>query len=173
MSKFSLINLVIYQTIWFVAAIYQQNGIAIISCLILIHFVLSPTQYKDVKILLLALIGICVDQALFTLGVIEFTNNSAVIPYWLMLLWCGFSLCFNHSLKWILSLPLIIQSIIGGIFGALSYFAALKFGAILTSLSPTVFILIFITIWGILFPVLSIIHKRVFSSTHAKIKVSS
>ncbi len=162
MSKFSLTNILFFQIIWFVSAIYQQSGLAIIGILIIVHFIFSPSKKDDIKVLCLALIGVCVDQLLFMINVIGFSDNSTIIPYWLILLWCYFSLCFNHSLQWIVKLPLFIQSFLGGLFGTLSYIAALSFGAISTTLTHSTFIIYLLIIWSILFPLLSFAHKCLF-----------
>lgn len=163
MSKFLLTNLLFFQIIWFVSAVYQQDGIVVTTLLIIIHFIFSPSKKNDVKVLLLAAIGLCVDQLLLMLNIIGFSNNTTMVPYWFILLWCYFSITFNHSLQWTLQLPIVLQSLLGGIFGTLSYIGALSFNAISTTVSQTAFILYFFITWSILFPLLSVVHKYLFS----------
>jgi hypothetical protein len=173
MSKFFLTNAVFFQLVWFACAIYQQSSIVIVSLLIVIHFILSPSPLNDFKVLVLSLVGISVDQALFVAGVIEFSSSSPVIPYWLILLWCYFAMCFNHSLRWTLSIPVWGQSILGGVFGTLSYLAAVNFEAIASPFSTVTFVICFFVVWAALFPLLIITHKRLIPLTHYPKKVPS
>jgi hypothetical protein len=155
MRKFSLINFVAFQVSWFLCASYQKNAIPIVMILICIHFLLSPKKSDDLKVLPIALVGIVIDQLLIILHIIEIpqgTTSSVIIPVWLALLWCVFSWCFNHSLQWVCNLSLSKISIIGAIFGTLSYYAALKIGVFNSLLSPPYFICIMAIIWALLLP---------------------
>jgi hypothetical protein len=123
--------------------------------LISIHFLLSSKKYDDLKVLPIALVGIVIDQLLIILHIIEIpqsTTPTLIIPVWLALLWCVFSWSFNHSLQWVCNLSLSKVSIIGAIFGTLSYYAALKIGVFTSSLSPPYFIGIMAIIWALLLP---------------------
>lgn len=169
MSKFSLINFVIFQACWFTAALYQQSGTLTMLGLLIIHFLLSPTKYNDVKVLLLALLGCSVDQFLYVLGVLEFTTYSAFIPTWLVLLWCCFVLSLNHSLHWLVKSPIVIQVILGGVFGSLSYFAALNFSALQTSLSSIYFVIVIAVTWAIVLPTFCVIFRELLFPQNKKL----
>ena len=97
MKLFLVINLVVFQLCWFLAATYQHNSVLIIVGLLGIHFLCSPTKLADVKVLPIALVGVVVDQLLIILQVIQLPSDSTsplTIPLWLILLWCIFSWCF-------------------------------------------------------------------------------
>lgn len=155
MRLFSLISFAVFQLSWFLSATYQDNAIPMVVALMCIHFLFSPTKNDDVKVLPIALIGIVIDQLLIILHIIEIPQSATqalIIPVWLILLWCVFSWSFNHTLQWMCKLSLSKVSILGAIFGSLSYYAALKIGIFNSILSPIYFVLVMAIIWGLLLP---------------------
>ncbi|MGS0724255.1 DUF2878 domain-containing protein, partial [Shewanella sp. 30m-9] len=102
-------------------------------------------------------IGITVDSLLVWFGVFKFDN----MPYWLGLLWLYFALCLDYSLALFRKFPLLLQAILGGIFGCLSYLAGAKFDAVMLPLGEVWSGLILVLIWSCLFPVLLIISSRI------------
>ena len=102
MKLFSVINFVIFQLCWFIAATYQESGALMLLVLLCIHFVLSPSKKVDLEILPIALVGIVVDQLLISLQILQLPQGDEtplMIPFWLIFLWCSLTWCFNHSLK--------------------------------------------------------------------------
>ena len=133
--------------------------------LLVIHFIFSPCKRNDTKLLLLALIGAFVDQALLMLNIIEFTDSTGqyltIIPSWLVLLWISLVLCFNHSLAWLTQRPWWQLAIIGAISGPLSYYGGLTFGAFTTNVTTFEFIATYALIWLVLLPVLVELHALI------------
>lgn len=161
MRLFSLINFVIFQLSWFLSATFKESAVPLIIALLIIHFLCSSKKKADLAILPIALIGITIDQLLMILHIIEIPqspNHALIIPVWLMLLWCIFAWSFNHSLQWVNNLSLTKLSILGSVFGTLSYYAALKLNVFNTLLPHIYFIVIMALIWGFLLPFLTRIH---------------
>ena len=161
MKLFLLINFIVFQLCWFLAAIYQQSAVGVMLGLLCIHFAFSPTKLADIKVLPIALVGILVDQLLIHLHVIQLPVNTAtplVIPLTLVLLWCVFSWCFNHSLNWLTNISLKKAAVLGGVFGSLSYTSALKLDVFSSTLPLLYFVLIFTVIWTLLLPLFIRMH---------------
>jgi len=157
MKTFSIINFVVFQLCWLLAATYQQQAVFYIVGLLSIHFLLSPTKLADLEILVIALVGIVIDQLLIILHVIQLPENAttpATIPLWLMLLWCSFSWCFNHSLQWLNKLTQTQLAVLGAVFGTLSYTAALQLNVFNSVLPTLYFVAVLAIIWALLLPFL-------------------
>ncbi|MGL5359431.1 MAG: DUF2878 domain-containing protein, partial [Shewanella sp.] len=73
-----------------------------------------------------AALGIAIDIGLMALGVFEFS----VFPWWLCCLWLHFALSLKYSLAFMGALPLVVQALLGGIFGALSYVSGAQLDAV-------------------------------------------
>lgn len=162
MKKFWLIDLIVFQSAWWLCALYSYHASPIVSALLIMRLIISPTRKHDLMLLPVALIGILFDQIMISNHII--VQQSDVIPMWLILLWCFFILTFNHSLAWLAQLPLAAKIASGALFGPLSYYSASLLGAI--SLSPKIVIaMIFYSIFfalllpGILFIQQKLIHK--------------
>ncbi|WP_076415401.1 DUF2878 domain-containing protein [Shewanella sp. UCD-KL12] len=150
MKRFWLINLVLFQATWFVSAIYTDRAWPYLLAIVLVHFLLSPTTKKDSRLLILMPIGVVVDKVLMDLGV--FYTSAEVFPFWLMLIWCMFIISFNHSLKWLMAMPLALSALIGAIAGPLSYRLGAELGALEWGVGELNGILILAAIWGVLLP---------------------
>lgn len=161
-KPFLLINFGLFQASWWAAALWNQYASALIACFIAIHFLLSPTRRSDAQLLLVAALGMSVDQCLAMLGVLEF--EQAYIPLWLVLLWGSFALCLHHSCRWLNKLKLWQVALLGGIFGSLSYVAAINLGVFTTTLTTWQFVLIDGACWLVLLPAMVIWAKSIDSS---------
>ena len=156
-TLFILINAVCFQLVWW-AGVLAQNQLLLLSILLILsHFLLSPSARHDALVMgVCGAIGIAVDSLLVWFGVFEFAN----IPYWLGLLWLYFALCLDYSLSVFRKFPLWLQSVLGGVFGCLSYLAGAKFDAVELPLGDAWSALILALIWSGLFPVLLIISSK-------------
>lgn len=157
MKSFLIINVVLFQTCWLVAAFYPDYAAIVITALLIMHFVITPTRRLDTKILLMGLLGAGIDQALISLNVINV--NQPVIPLWLVTLWLFLSVCLNHSLGWLTKFKTWQVALIGSVFGTLSYVTALNLGAFTTSLPFYQFVIIEIVIWFVLLPTMVKFHR--------------
>lgn len=150
---FNVINFSIYQAMLLLALFYQHSAVKLMLVLLLLHFLLSPSRQTDMRFMLLALIGATVDQVLVTMNVL--TVDGGIIPFYLVLIWCALALTFNHSLRWITTLKPLYIMLTGAIAGPLSYYAALKTGALETPITTTSYVAIYAFVWLLLLPLLS------------------
>lgn len=162
MKPFLIINVVLFQTCWLVAAFYSDYAALVITVLLILHFVITPTRRLDSKILLMGLLGAGIDQALISLNVINV--NQPFIPLWLVTLWLFLSVCLNHSLAWLVKLKTWQVAFLGSTFGTLSYIAALNLGAFTTSLPFYQFVIIEILVWFALLPIMVKFHQFINAS---------
>ncbi len=159
MKKFWIINLVIFQSAWFIAALLQQQSVPILLVLLVMNFVLSPTRTADFRLLLWVPLGWVLDYTLIQSTLFLSSSGSPGIPVWLMCFWCLFIVSLNHSMDWLSRLPRIPISIVGAMFAGISYLSAIKFGALQTDHSLIVVFTVIFSCWCCLFPLL--LHVKV------------
>jgi hypothetical protein len=98
-----------------------------LGLLLALHLLCSPTPWRDLRLLPLALFGCALDYGLTVLGLFEFDDG---FPSWLVLLWLGFALTLAHGLAWLAALPRWQQAVLGGFGGAGSYLIGVGLGAV-------------------------------------------
>jgi hypothetical protein len=118
--------------------------------MLMLHMKYSPTLHDDLKVLPLALAGICIDAILMQLGIFQF----AVFPLWLLLIWVGFIWTLGHSLKMLRKLPIAVLAPLGAVAGTSSYLAGWRFGAVAFPLGVMTTGLILVIIWALLLPLM-------------------
>ena len=128
-GRFKLVNFAVFQSIWFLAIVYQQAAASFCVLLLLLHFLLSPTPWLDFRTTFCAiLVGILLDYTLMQSGMYQFANGS--FPLWLACIWIAFVLSLRHSLAWLAPRPWFVQSLLGAIGGTLSYASGARLGAV-------------------------------------------
>lgn len=152
MKHFWIINLVLFQASWAAAAWYTEQATIIIACLLLLHFVCSPSAKFDANLLLLGLIGIAADGLQLVLG--TFYSPNSVFPVWLILLWAMFIISLNHCLHWLTHLRTWQLVCVGALGGSLSYWAGIQSGALQTHWPIPWVITSLMLNWGIILPLL-------------------
>jgi len=155
---FILMNALCFQLVWW-AGVLAHNQFILLSVLLLIsHFLFSKSVRHDALLMCVCgVMGIAVDSLLLWFGVFEFN----ITPYWLALLWCYFALSLDYSLGFFRTLPLWLQSLLGGLFGSLSYLTGAKFDAVVLPLGDVWSALVLALIWSGLFPVLLWVSNRI------------
>ncbi|TVP15869.1 DUF2878 domain-containing protein [Shewanella sp. KCT] len=152
MKAFWLINLGLFQLAWWSAAWLTNSASYIISGLIVLHCLLSPSVKADLRLMALLPLGLLVDGVLIALGV--FRGVESAFPLWLALLWVIFLMSLNHSLRLLSGLSLPWLMLIGALGGAGSYWAGVSLGALTTQVSVISFWLIAAPVWAVLLPLL-------------------
>jgi hypothetical protein len=104
---------------------------------LLFAFVQLAPRYRargDVMLMLLALpVGLVVDSTMAATGLLHYASpfpSPYFAPVWILALWMGFALTFNHSLAWLMGRP-VVAVLVGAIIGPFSYWvAARSWGAV-------------------------------------------
>ena len=153
-----LINFILFQSIWFGCILFGNTFLPVAIALVAFHLYYTKCSKPDVVIITAsAVIGLFVDSMLMAFGVFEF-NHGVVVPFlippWLVLIWAGFAMTLNHSLRYFQQKPWL--AFVGGsISGPLSYLAGARLGAIEIPLGLWQTAIIFAVIWGPLFLLLT------------------
>ncbi len=157
---FKLINFLLFQIIWAISVFGKNDWIPVTLLLLALHFMLSPSQKKDLfTVLFVGAIGVLVDSALTGFKVFVFPHDF-LIPAWLVVLWAAFALTLNHSFDWLTRSRSILQAVLGGVGGAFSYWMGYQFGAVDFSFSEVITCFILLLTWSILFPLFCFYVKR-------------
>jgi hypothetical protein len=127
-----IVNLALYQCIWFMAVLAQEKSEPFLILLLLIHLYLVADRGVELRLMLwCAAIGVTTDSLLSLAGVYSFSQLPAFfpIPLWLVAIWFGFAATLRHSLKIVMKKPLLAIPA-GALLAPLSYLTAGKLGAV-------------------------------------------
>lgn len=80
-------------------------------------------------------------------------------PLWILALWAGFALMFNHSLRWLRGRPFLC-ALLGASGGVLSLLAGIRMGAAVAPLGVLPLALVYAAVWALLVPLLSSLSAR-------------
>ena len=133
----NLINIGLFQAGWFICVLGAAHGFpwaaAAVGLLpVLIHLGLVRDRWRQGSLLAFALLlGMVVDGFHLHTGVLIFTGGSlhgALPPAWILMLWIQFAMTLHGSLAWLIGRP-VLGAILGGVGGALAYWAGVRLGA--------------------------------------------
>ena len=132
-----LINALGFQTGWWACIAGVGQGFeleAIGFCAILAgaHLYFAQFPQQELKLAALAwILGVLLDSSLQQFAVIDFYGWALgpLSPFWLWALWVLFALTLNSSLAFLQRQPLLLSTVLGLVFGPLTYYAGAKLGA--------------------------------------------
>ncbi len=155
------LQLILFQGLWFIAVIGQNQWLLVGVVLLVLHFIFTSSPTRDWRVLPIAAIGMVMDALLTQFGVFEFSHT----PYWLALIWIGFVLSLGHSLHWLNHLPHILLIPIGAIAGTLSYLAGWRLNAVELPLGWLQSSMILALSWAVILPVLVVLNDNIRKQT--------
>ncbi len=132
------VNAMLFNGVWLACVVGSSKQLvwpALLSCLVLAVYQLAPKNRHptDLKLVFLSVfLGVLVDTMWVQFGLMDFTEKRpfpALAPGWIIVLWVGFALTVNHSLKWLKAHP-ALPAVTGAIAAPLTYFAGIKLGAV-------------------------------------------
>lgn len=163
-----LANFVVFQSIWISCIFGQANLIIIPATLLALHLWLTSQLNADLLVIaVVAPIGIAIDSALTIMGIFIFNEPTLVVPFWLMLLWCGFATCLNCSFRPLWKFK-YLTPVLGGIGGTLSYWTGMRLGAVEFGLPLNETLFILFVAWGIKFPLFLYLNSQLRNVFRAK-----
>lgn len=161
MPLFSIVNLIIFQTAWFSAALLKDDSVVILVLLLALHAFLSTKKQADLCALISLLpIAIVSEFLMITTSLLSY-QSEYILPVWIMLLWGHLCLSINHSLEWLKKVPLVWQSLLAALAGTGSYAAATSFGVIKLHNDQVISLLIIAVIWAVQFPLMLKVSRHV------------
>ena len=148
-----LINVAIYQLIWFLCVLLGDRGGLIALPLLGLHVAHSSSPPADLKMMgFLLPAGIVIDGTLCTAGFFSFPAPAHPIPFWLAVVWLALGTLPHHSLAWMQN-RLLLSALFGAIGGPLAYWAGVRLGAASFNLPLLPSLLILSLVWGLLWPI--------------------
>lgn len=147
-----VINVLIYQIVWFLCVLMGNVGAFLSLFLLALHLFRSPYLREDLKMMaVLLLIGLVVDGAIRYGGLISFTVDGFPIPLWLAVIWLALAILPHHALNWLKGRPLL-SVVFAAVGGPLAYWAGVRFGSAEFN-APLLFSLALLAVvWAVLWP---------------------
>lgn len=152
------LNLLLSQALWLLAVGGAAHGHAWLGPLALLIFALVQLSPRfrapgDALLMWLALpVGFVVDTVMASTGLLRYASpfpDEAVAPVWILSLWMGFALTFNHSLAYVMR-RWWLAVVLGVIAGPLSYWlASIAWAAVQFTDSLPVVLLTLGALWGV------------------------
>jgi len=155
-----LVNILLYQAVWFLCVYLETMGAFISLLLLIIHLYFTPCRIKDLRMMALLLgVGVVIDGALYLAGFMTYNVPAMPIPFWLAVVWLALATLPHHSLKWLKGRT-FLSSLFGAVGGPLAYWAGVKLGAASFELALLPSLALLAIIWGVLWPITMYIANR-------------
>ncbi|MBT1064989.1 DUF2878 family protein [Bowmanella sp. Y26] len=152
-TRQTLQNLLWFQVCWFTAVLGQNDWVWLIMLLLIAHLLSQSPKMGDWPVLVsCAAIGISTDILLTKLAFFAFSPSPVLaIPVWLMGLWLAFAGTLSYGLRW-LQPHTFLASVLGAVFGPLSYYAGMQLGAVQFEHRLFFTMLVLALVWALLMP---------------------
>jgi len=172
-NKFNIFNITSFYIYWYLCILgaskesYYIGPIVALGCFI-VHFIYVKNKIDDFKIFIMCgILGILFESTLHYSGFIQYKgiliDKFNIIPFWVIILWFGFSLTLLHSFKWFLNYYML-SSIIGGLITPIIYLSAHKINSVTLTYSLGYSYVILAISWiVILFFINTIVDKYVYN----------
>ncbi|MEJ5059805.1 MULTISPECIES: DUF2878 domain-containing protein [unclassified Pseudomonas] len=156
-----LANAALFQLGWF-ACVMGGNSLWLLVPLgaLVIHLLWISSWAEEGRLILsVVIVGTLVDSALRWLGVFGFSDDSPLIPLWLMLLWALLATTLRHCLSWT-ARPWWRASVLGAVGGPLSYYAGGHLAGVQFPYGQLSTLIGIGLLWALLFPLLHAMAPR-------------
>lgn len=155
-----VVNVLIYQIVWFLC-VFKGDGGALLSLGLLVgHLLWSPLRKADLQMMFILLFaGLVIDGAISYGGLVSYRVDGAPIPFWLAVIWLALAILPNHSLRWLKGRPLL-SSLFAAVGGPLAYWAGVKAGS--ATFNATLFssLALLAVVWALFWPLTMSIANR-------------
>jgi hypothetical protein len=137
-------------------------GLLLVMVIVVLHVKRASWPAGEAQLIILAsLFGVVFDSLLVASGWVHYASGMVltnVAPYWIIAMWALFATTLNSSMGWLRE-KLLMASVLGAIFGPLSYMAGQRLGAIefIDSGKATIALAL---VWSIAMPVLMYTARR-------------
>lgn len=154
-------DLIGFKICWIICAFSTTWGMPYLGPIvtlifILLHLVIVKFNFRDIKIIGLAiLLGLIIDSLFFQFNLINYEGgilaNFKLAPLWILSMWGGFSVTLLYTLNSIKK-RYVISGLIGLIGGPLSYNAGVQIGSII--INGSIAYMALAVSWGVIIPLL-------------------
>lgn len=162
-EKFAIYgNAIIFQALWFASILGAKASMAWPAILLLLTlvcwgFVFSKQIQTDLRMLIVGvLVAFSVEPIWIGQGLVIYPlqPESYFPPLWIVALWAGFAVSFNHSLRWLRE-KYLLCTVLGGFGSICSITAAFRLDAIALPQGWLAFVIQYGIVWAIIVPILS------------------
>lgn len=164
-----LANFIASQVLWLASVGGAANGMPLLGPAVFLAFAgyqLSPGRraHGDLALMLLALpLGLLVDSTMAAVGLASYASPGPLAwlaPVWILTLWMGFALTFNHSLAAVMRRPAWAAAF-GAVGGPLSYWIAQRAWGAVEFNDPAWHALLALgALWGLAMWLLAVARSR-------------
>jgi hypothetical protein len=152
-------NAVWFQATWFCCVLGREPWVPVALLSLALHFYLVADRGGEFRRLLpVAMAGVTVDVVLTLTGVFDF-DTSTIVPMWLIVLWWVFAAAIYRSFAKI-GQSLWLAAVLGGIAVPFNYMVGAGLGAVSLPLGQFVSVVVLVTVWICLLPLLYRISHR-------------
>ncbi len=156
-----VINVLIYQIVWFLCVFAGNTGAFLSLFLLAFHLVRSANLREDLKMMfVLLLIGVVVDGAIRYAGLISYTVDGFPIPLWLAVIWLALAILPHHSLNWLKGRPLL-SIVFAAVGGPLAYWAGVRFGSAEFNYPLLSSLALLAAVWALMWPLVMVVADRI------------
>ena len=165
--KRTLLNFVAFQIGWFACVLSAANGLpllglVVVSLVVVLHVQFSEWRSHELILVCLAVVmGLVFDSLLVISGWLQYPSGvllPGIAPYWILAMWALFATTLNVSMSWMKG-KAFLASVLGAVFGPLSYMAGQRLGAIEFVNFQSAIIALAI-IWALVMPLLVTVASR-------------
>ena len=162
-----LLNVVVFKVAWVSTIFGGANELPMVGPLVVlvavaIHLWRSAEPSRELTLVLLTgLIGLTCDSVMVAAGWMTYPSGTFIAglaPYWIVAMWMLFATTLNVAFRF-LRQKLALATLLGAIFGPLSYYAGASAGAV-TLNEPVIALTALSVAWAILLPALSVLGRQ-------------
>lgn len=147
------VNLIGFNIAWWCAILLREEGVLILSALLLAHLFGHRQPVREALVIVLCgVLGFVVDLLLTRAGLFIFAGGHWP-PLWLLLLWFCFAATLRQSLG-LFRTRMVLAAVCGAVAGSVTYLAAARLGAVMLGASELAMFSLLSLIWLVLFPLL-------------------
>ena len=155
-------NFVIFQCLWFAAILGVARGVqwpvlVALAVMLLWAWWHGSAWQSDLRMAAAGLaVGLAVEPLWLAAGVIEYRLqwSAGLPPLWILVLWCGFAVTFNHSLAWLCGRPRLAAAF-GALGSAGSVVAGVRLGAAEAPAGLVSLVFAYGALWAVIVPALA------------------
>ena len=155
-------NFVLFQVLWFAAVGGAAIGFSMLALPVLLAMfgwslmTGGPLRADGFMLLAGVLIGLLFEVLFLASGVLAYQGQSLewAPPLWILMLWAGFAMTFNHSMAWVRGRSLLAV-LLGACGSVLSLFAGVRLGAAEVLAPAWTVAVIYGASWAVMVPALA------------------
>jgi len=148
----ALVNILIYQVIWFLCVIGETRGAILAIPLLGLHLFFTQNRKNDLQLMAAFFVaGLVIDGSLYGVGFFSFEAPARPIPFWLAVIWLALATLPHNSLGWLKGRP-FLSALFGATGGPLAYWAGVRLGAASFNWPLVPSLLLLAAIWALLWP---------------------